>query len=347
MGPLLYWHLRSVCGAVPEAIMRTLSGLYVHSRLANQVRSQALGRILSAFAQANLEALVLKGGALMHLLYPDPALRPMSDLDLLVRRADVPRAREVLADLGFQGAPSQGRFDKSLPTLGGYIEGVWVGIELHDNLFERGYGASYAFEDLSQPLTFPLGASGQTAQTLSYEDTLWHLCEHLRFHTTVFLPWRLIWVVDIAGMLERFADRLDWDYLIQKRRTTFDILPLVHALLPLPAGIAAPIPQSIPKIVGVGEDFQGWPRASLAAQRAKGWRGILRDTLWPSEWWLRLHRGVPPTKPIVGARLGHWLEIVQWVSRLVNERTRRAAHRVSVRCAARWRRIRRGFGKQP
>lgn len=317
--------------------MRTLAGLYVRNRRANQVRTQALVRVLGAFCQAGIEALVLKGGALMHLLYPDPALRPMSDLDLLVRSAEIPRARAILTELGFSGAPTvtMERMNKSLPTLGAYVEGVWVGIELHEDLFERGYGASAKVEELNEPLTFRLGEGGPTAETLGYEDMLWHLCEHLRFHTTVFLPWRLIWVTDIVGMIGRFAEEIDWGYLERKRRAVFDILALVSALVPLPPQMAERVGAAPKKALrGVGEDFQGWPRFSLAAQRAKGWRGILRDTLWPPAWWLRLHCGVAWPRPLVWGRLAHIAEIGRWVLHLAGERIRRVARPLIRRVTA-------------
>ena len=39
-------------------------------------------------AQAGVPFLVLKGAALAHLVYGDPRLRPMRDVDLLIRKAD-------------------------------------------------------------------------------------------------------------------------------------------------------------------------------------------------------------------------------------------------------------------
>lgn len=327
--------------------MSTLAGVYVRNRHANQVRSRALACALAAFDQEGIEALVLKGGALMHLLYPDPALRPMSDLDLLVRPADMPRARAVLADLGFIGAGASAQVNKSLPTVGTYVEGVWVGFELHENLFERGHSAPGTLEDLGLRRTFSIGEGGPLARTLGYEDTLWHLCEHLRFHTTVFLPWRLIWVADIVGMVERFGEEMDWDDLARRRRTALDILALVNALVPLSIRAMAwggAAPRTV--LRGVGEDFQGWPRASLAAQRAKGWRGILRDTLWPPEWWLRLHCGVPPTRSLAWGRVAHLLEIGRWAFHLAGERMGRAARILRRRVATFGRRLRRAFGSR-
>ena len=53
-------------------------------------------------AQAGVPFLVLKGAALAHLVYGDPRLRPMRDVDLLIRKADAGRALDVLTRCGFR-----------------------------------------------------------------------------------------------------------------------------------------------------------------------------------------------------------------------------------------------------
>lgn len=49
-----------------------------------------------------LPAVVVKGGALAFTLYPDPAMRPVSDIDLLVRKEDLPEALARLRAAGYQ-----------------------------------------------------------------------------------------------------------------------------------------------------------------------------------------------------------------------------------------------------
>jgi hypothetical protein len=74
-------------------------------------------------------------------------------------------------------------------------------------------------------------------------------------------------------------------------------------------------------IGGIGLDFEGWPRSSLASQRQKGWQRILGDTFWPSEWWLRLHYGLGSGRALFWHRwLIHPLHILGWVQQLLLER---------------------------
>ena len=63
----------------------------------------ACTEILTAFKQANIDVMLLKGAVLAPLYYPDPLLRPLADLDLLIRPKDVAASRAImLKQLGYR-----------------------------------------------------------------------------------------------------------------------------------------------------------------------------------------------------------------------------------------------------
>jgi hypothetical protein len=64
----------------------------VHLRIA-----KALEILAPALAAENVPWMVVKGAALAHLLYSDPADRPLADLDVRIRPEDYQRARQALA----------------------------------------------------------------------------------------------------------------------------------------------------------------------------------------------------------------------------------------------------------
>lgn len=66
------------------------------------LRAHVLGRIAGVLTAAGLDGLLVKGAALALTVYPDAAARPMSDLDLLVRRADRDRVVAALVRAGFE-----------------------------------------------------------------------------------------------------------------------------------------------------------------------------------------------------------------------------------------------------
>lgn len=294
VGPLLYSHLKSACIALPPEASVSLAGVYLRHRQANGLRFQVLTEILEAFQASNVRALVVKGGALAQILYPEIALRPMSDLDLLVDADQLTRAAAVLQELGMSAASvDAGQHGKGLATCGKAVAGIWVGVELHTDLFEAGFPASLTMRSLhDQPIAFHLGTTGVEGHTLGPGDLLWHLCQHLRFHTTVFLPWRLIWMADIIGVAEGRLGAMPWEELRRARPETLALLSLVHCLCPLPRAVLDGAGLESRQPSGIGLDFDGWPRKSLAQQKEKGTAAILRDTLVPPEWWLRLHYGL-------------------------------------------------------
>ncbi len=85
--------------------------------ICNRKRNQVLGaetrEVLDALERAELDVLVRKGPYLAHCLYPDPAVRHMSDLDLLIKREDADAIESVAARLGYR----QGWVSDDLRTM--------------------------------------------------------------------------------------------------------------------------------------------------------------------------------------------------------------------------------------
>jgi hypothetical protein len=327
LAPLLYTHLKAAGIHPPSNVWRNIHALYLRHCLASQARERTLVEITVAFANAGIQMLVLKGAALAYVLYDDPALRPMRDVDLLVSRADVVRAQQVLGKLGFSApVPSAEALPDRHTGAARDVDGFMITVEVHHNLFStQDTPLSMTIGDmLSAPLPFVLGETAQVAHTLGYEDMLWHLCQHTRLSSGVFGENRLIWVADIVGFAERYVQGVDWALVRAHYPLVLRTLSLFHFLTPLSETLLntasielGAAPDSI------GADFVGWPRFSIAQQRHKGMLAIIRDTCWPSEWWLRLHYGLGSADGVFGVRyFHHLLHILGWVWHLLRERVR-------------------------
>ena len=324
MAPLLAFHLQAAGVRPPQPARRQLQGLRLRHRRASQIRTQVLAEILAAYSTAGIQALVVKGAALAHLIYEQPELRPMADIDILVSRSDARRAQQLLAELDFQAPlPSNGRLpDKHLAVARRPVGGMVVSVEIHHNLFDADYPASLELSDLAgEPLAFPLADTGLESCTLAPEEMLWHLCQHLTLNATVFRSIRLIWMVDVVSFAGRFASAIDWRQVNQHYPLVTSTLSLLNAMSPLSATLQAKAGLKSSIIGGIGLDFEGWPRSSLASQRQKGWQRILGNTFRPSEWWLRLHYGLGSGRALFWHRwLIHPLHILGWVQQLLLER---------------------------
>lgn len=324
LAPLLYFHLARAGVEIPRQARRELVGLSLRHRHANKIRIRILGEILTLWQAAGVESRVLKGAALAHILYPEPGLRPMSDLDLLVDAADARRAHKLLGTLGFRTLPGK---DEPLPKdhlrAVCIVDGLSVTVEVHPRLHFPHATVQMTIDRLP-PYPFTPAADAPPAHTLRPQEMLLHLCHHLVEHVNVATCHRLLWMADVVGVAERFAAEIDWEQMRSAHPLVLNVLAMLHFTVPLSpllrerAGIGkAPLPQ------GIGQDFVGWPHASIAALRAagKGYGRILRDTFFPSEWWLRLHYGMHPRQALWRYRwLRHPLEIAGWVAQNLSER---------------------------
>lgn len=129
--------------------------------------------------EAGISSRVLKGSALAHLDYPDPALRSFGDIDVLVPPHQYDRAVLVLQECGYHkryDEPRPGfdrRFGKGaeLRTPGG------LEVDLHRTFVSGPFGLTVRLESLFESGTeFELG--GQRLLALIPEQRLLHACFH-------------------------------------------------------------------------------------------------------------------------------------------------------------------------
>jgi hypothetical protein len=325
--PLLYLHLRAAGIAIPPHIEQQLRTRTLQHAHANHVRSNLLAHILDAFQSAGIQALVLKGAALAHLVYPRPELRVMRDVDVLVRSSEAVRAQTLLAQMGFNAPLTDGTLPahhRHLPVAQREVDGLLVSVEVHHDLYPNGTSAT-RFEAL-RPRAIPFVVGGLTAYTLGYEDTLEHVYRHL-LEGAVFKPFRLIGIADSISLAERFVTEIDWPRVAPCARHA---LCLCHRLTPLSEELQHALAFNLDDLPKDDSDqpfwdFRGWPRSSLAAQREKRYWGILRDSFYPPEWWLRMHYGVDkaPTSLWWARLVRHPLHILGWVGDYLAGRVRR------------------------
>ena len=279
LAPLVYTHLKAANISVPPPIHRELGARCIQHRHANGVRSRVLAEILQTFQTAGIQALVLKGMAVAHLVYPDPGLRMMSDIDLLVSKSDAHRAQALLAQAGFS-APDPGETafkHHHMPAAWRQVEGVIVYIELHHNL-SRKQSPTTHFEAL-RPAATPFTLEGVPAFALSYADMLAHTYAHMV--EAPFQTFRLIWIADMISLVERYAGEIDWSRVSPRIRRALGVLNWLtpfEATLPATARLALTPP---PKEKAA--KLRGWPLSVIPAQSQDEYLNNMPAAFRPSE----------------------------------------------------------------
>jgi len=105
VGGMLLWSSRQSGWTLPDqSEWKRLLYSVRHNGLRSMLLEKVRWQVASAFDHAKIPAIWLKGIALAYTHYPQPYLRPMADLDVLVPMGQLALARDVLRGLNFQPA---------------------------------------------------------------------------------------------------------------------------------------------------------------------------------------------------------------------------------------------------
>ena len=176
-----------------------------------------LAAILAAANSAGVAVLPLKGAVLAEHYYPEPALRPMADLDLLVRPAELPRLDAALAGLGYAAAeetPRHRAYHRGAPTVASW-DGEHPdnprGVEVHTTVGEQLRAISYEITAALWASAAPTSYGGAPGLAPAPAALLHHLLIHT-CHNMVNRRLRLVQLYDLALVAPRLGPA-DWDAL--------------------------------------------------------------------------------------------------------------------------------------
>jgi hypothetical protein len=103
LAPWLYAQLKRREETAPgKSALSALQESYRKSALGALVYEATLRRLLPFLNSRGLPVILLKGAYLGYFVYGDPALRPMCDIDLMVRPEDLPVVRQAMEDLEYR-----------------------------------------------------------------------------------------------------------------------------------------------------------------------------------------------------------------------------------------------------
>ncbi len=192
----------------------------------NVCMMHVLERVAARFNQAGVRLMVLKGAALNLTLYARPDERPMSDLDLLVRPADVDRAVAVVEALGaVRGEPlvRDGFFPRfHYETEYKLGEVLPVRIDLHVRPFRPLRYSRLVPADAFWERADPVRIGRATVWVPSPEEMLIHLAVHSAVHGNP----RQVWLADIKRWADAHQSGLDWDRFLDAARAWGLTLPV-------------------------------------------------------------------------------------------------------------------------
>ncbi len=194
-------------GDWPAEVQDALAGAVRSQTATELLRQRELIAVLAVLAAEGIYPVLMKGTALAHSLYENPAARPRADTDLLIRREHADQVRRVLGRSGYV-APTQCGGELlfcqfSLEKTDEY--GVVHALDVHWKISTQSVFANVLGFDEITALATPLPALGAHARMAGPVHALILACVHPVMHHRNAESLR--WTYDIHLLASRLSDR--------------------------------------------------------------------------------------------------------------------------------------------
>ena len=243
---LLYERIKALASraAVPASALLTLREMHLHSAARNMRLRHELGQVLTVLQSVDIPAIALKGAHLAEVVYGDPALRPMGDLDLLVKRADLARVENKLREAGYKPyrpfwPEAEHAVHFHLPP---FVKPDTVPLEIHWTIANPASPFRVDVDGLWTRAR-PAVIAGVKALVQSPEDLLLHLCLHTSYQHRFAMGLKAFY--DVSATLHHYRGAIDAEQLALRARQwgagkcVYLTLHLARQL------VAAPVPDDL------------------------------------------------------------------------------------------------------
>lgn len=281
-----------------EAIVVRAAAAFAQTRYRNALLFEEAASAIRALAEAGIRTCLLKGAALAVTAYDEPALRPMSDVDLLVPALDLGRAAEALRRAGWCTPSPLGPAEMAEAHAAAFTNDTRGSIDLHWRSLDAAV-APLGDDSLwaaSQPAVF----ASESSRVPAPADLLLHAC-------VVGQRWgrdvACRWAADALAILTTAPHGLDWARLESEARRQLVCAAVADALEYLRTVLGAPVPAEVPARLAAVRVSRAQDLAARARQRPPELRGpVLAAALHYDSYRRLVDGGVLPIGPLGFAR---------------------------------------------
>ncbi|MGD0338848.1 MAG: nucleotidyltransferase family protein [Bacteroidota bacterium] len=211
--PLVYKKLRIL--GVEDKLTGKCRGIYRAYWYRNNLLIHQAVAIIRKLTDAGIPVMLHKGIALCSSYYKEIGLRPLNDVDLLVRTDDVLRAAQIISDLGFQSVP---------PRFKEIHEGLLYIKHSRNFVDQKGMDIDlnwHALKECCSPHddddfwrdSVPSELDGMQLRILNPADLFLTILIHgLKWDPVP--PFR--WIIDANTILEHHKNNFDWNRILMQ-----------------------------------------------------------------------------------------------------------------------------------
>ena len=215
--PLLYWNLNKIhFETVPEDILKELCNEYRVNMIRSVFLTAKLFSLVDLFQANGISAIPYKGPTLSVLAYGDFCLRHFNDLDLIIRKQDVLKVKELLLSNGYR--PEYALLpDQEIAYLEHECEYNFfddhrkILVELHWDIVQKYFSCHFDVNKVWDILK-PVSLLDRQVMTLPPEQLLLILC----LHNGAKHQWEMLgWIADIAQLIS-IHKNMDWEEVMKQ-----------------------------------------------------------------------------------------------------------------------------------
>jgi hypothetical protein len=232
------WHALNVTRDVFNSEMfRTYIEQPLRAQTAHAlILKQANSSMLQHMRESGIPCITLRGQSLAETMYDPPASRPQTDMDMLVCEEDIPAAKQVAVQSGFEPVEHH-------PLL--FLrDGVLLDLHADPLDMERIHAWKHITPLRTQDF-FDHAEQGERAGAPALlvrpRVNLPYLCFHAMKHSFE----RLVWLWDIALLARKVQEQHQWDAVLEGVREYRLERPCFYALSYAHAHLGAPVPEDM------------------------------------------------------------------------------------------------------
>ena len=229
-----------IFGQLPGYLQSDLWQAYLSTFAKNTVHLNEFIRIQSLFEANHIEVMPLKGMALLFCVFKDIALRPMADIDILIKKEDAQKADNLLLGSGYThncGPFEYSRIKSDIPVCLDMQYEIW-----YLKTMSKRRCAMYGIEQIWRDARRIYLDDGSSAKIMLPEDLLINVAAHAALdHSRP--TW--IWLNDIAAICRAYKDRMTWSVLLDKITSYSLEVPFYRLFKSVKDEFDAEIPQFI------------------------------------------------------------------------------------------------------
>ena len=210
--------------AIPKVVQDQLRNIYYCTLRRNLIFAQALEENVRLLRAENIELIIFKGLLLAEIVYRDPGMRPMSDIDVMAREEDLKRIDLIFKGIGYSaGVGSKDGLEVSFnsqrnsilyfrtnkTTVYWHLYWHFINTLPYNRAILDKIDMEKIWKDSGE---IELGKI--CLRTFSLYHQVIYLCLHAMQHS--FRP--LILLCDINELISQNSQRIDWGVLEQEAR---------------------------------------------------------------------------------------------------------------------------------